>query len=159
MYEIILGKEYFNFSAAHFIVFDKTNREMLHGHNYYLTVIFRGKKLKSGKLIDISVIKPKIRSICDEMDHKFILPNKNEFLKIHETSESIELSHNQKQFKFPNDDVIFIDENNSTMENLANIFIKKIIPIINDLSKIEEIQVIVEESKGQKASKIKRLES
>ena len=63
MYKIILEKEYYHFCSAHFIILGEKEKEMLHGHNYYVSVEFIGTKIDEGKLIDVSLIKPDIKNI------------------------------------------------------------------------------------------------
>ena len=37
-HSIVLDKQYFNFAAAHFLIFADGAREPLHGHNYLASV-------------------------------------------------------------------------------------------------------------------------
>ena len=46
-----LHKDELNFSAGHFTIFSKTEREDLHGHNYYVNAVFHVLLDDNGKEI------------------------------------------------------------------------------------------------------------
>jgi 6-pyruvoyltetrahydropterin/6-carboxytetrahydropterin synthase len=158
IYKLNLAKEYFHFCAAHFIVFDQVKREQLHGHNYYVSVQLEGNRLTGGKLLDIAIIKPIIKQICDELDHKTILPTRNSYLSVFKKNMCIKATYQNDEFSFPSKDVFLIDLENTTMENLADYIINELLvrlPILNTMSSLE---VKVEETNGQSASLKKTLE-
>lgn len=150
MYKLKISKEYNHFTSGHFIVFDEKNREMLHGHNYYVEVVICGELKGNGKLLDVNSVKPVIKQICDELDHKLILAKNCEFLKIVRKNKKVHVQHNEDDFSFPEKDIVFLDINNTTMENLAKYISKELRSRI-DLSTMSELQVSVEETKGQSA--------
>ena len=150
IYKIILEKEYFHFCSAHFIIFDEKKRETLHGHNYYLSVEIVGNKLVNGKLIDISVIKPKVKKICDELDHKLLIPEKCSNITIEKDEHSISILHDKSKFVYPSDDVLLLPIENSTMENLAEYILFELKDEFNIHNNVTDISVTVEETNGQK---------
>lgn len=158
IYTLDLAKEYFHFCAAHFIVFDKQRREQLHGHNYYVSARLQGDKLFGGKLLDIAFIKPIIKDICDELDHKTLLPKKNSFLVITQEGTRTKAIYQNDEFLFPSKDVILMDLENTTMENLATYVLNELIERLPMLHTMRSIEVKVEETNGQSASFKKTLE-
>jgi 6-pyruvoyl-tetrahydropterin synthase len=81
-FSIRVYKQYFNFACSHFLVFENGTREPLHGHNYRVQVKGEAPKLTKDLVFDFLDIKPIIRKICNELDHKLILPTENPYLKI-----------------------------------------------------------------------------
>ena len=70
-YEIVLAKEDFKFSVAHFTIFGPHRAERLHGHNYRVRVRASGPHLDEyGLLADIGPLKARIRESCGELDEK-----------------------------------------------------------------------------------------
>lgn len=152
MYTIELAKEYFHFCAAHFIIFDEQTREELHGHNYYVSCKIEGNSLQDGKLIDVGEVKPILRDLCDELDHKTILPTQNKFATLLNSAKNISISYNDDTFTFPKNDVFLLDLENTTMEHLCRHLADKLLHHIPKLKTMESIQLWVEETQGQKAS-------
>lgn len=58
------------FSAAHFLRDYHGKCENLHGHNYKVYAHVRGNTLDAGgMLLDFSILKKALRSVCSELDH------------------------------------------------------------------------------------------
>lgn len=152
MYHIELKKEYFHFCAAHFIVFNATEREMLHGHNYYVSMDMYKPDLMNAKLIDISLVKPVLRKLCDELDHLTLFPDSNEHLTIHADTENVEVIHNGDSLRFPATDVKILPIENTTMECLAEYLLNTMIDRFPELRQMDRLSVTVQETNGQKAS-------
>ena len=51
-WSIVLEKEYFKFSCAHFLIFPDGTKERLHGHNYRVRVEITGDLSDRGLVID-----------------------------------------------------------------------------------------------------------
>ncbi len=65
-----------SFAAAHFLRDYHGKCENLHGHNYKVFVHVEGKNLDAGgMLLDFSVLKKALKTVCEELDHK----NLNDF--------------------------------------------------------------------------------
>ena len=62
-----------SFAAAHNLREFRGKCENLHGHNWKVEVVLRGKTLqKNGILVDFGEIKAEIRQTLEEMDHKYL---------------------------------------------------------------------------------------
>ncbi len=62
-----------NFAAAHNLREFRGKCENLHGHNWKVEVVLRGKVLqKNGVLVDFGEVKAEIRSVLEEMDHRYL---------------------------------------------------------------------------------------
>ncbi len=61
------------FSAAHQLKDYEGNCSRLHGHNWKVELLLRGKKLdKSGILCDFRILKKALHQVTDRMDHCFL---------------------------------------------------------------------------------------
>ena len=63
---LLLQKQNFKFSSAHFLIFDKHRAERLHGHNYQvkvdITVPPEAELMKEGYFIDFNEFKKLIKA-------------------------------------------------------------------------------------------------
>ena len=72
---IEVAKEALNFSAAHFTIFNATDREDLHGHNFQVACEMTAELSEAGLMFDYSIVKRAIRALCDEIDEKSFFPS------------------------------------------------------------------------------------
>lgn len=149
-YSIHVEKDYLKFSAAHFLVFGE-KCERLHGHNYAVSIDLEGELDETGYIFDFIALKELAEHHCNILDHKTILPSKNEHVKITETNGDIEVLFRDKKFIFPEHDVLILPVRNCTAELLASYICQKIWEDLEDLgiANVTKIRVGVEESPGQ----------
>ena len=62
-WSIDIQKEYFKFSAAHFLIFPDGTAERLHGHNYRVFVEIDASLSRHGLVIDFKRVKPLVRAL------------------------------------------------------------------------------------------------
>ena len=68
-YRLILAKEDFKFSSAHFTLWNDARAELLHGHNYQVALELSGSELDDwGLLADIEGVKAAVRALCRRFD-------------------------------------------------------------------------------------------
>lgn len=153
-YSLFLKKENFKFSSAHFTIFDAQTSEALHGHNYRVSVRLKAldSKLKNELVCDFNVVKGIVKSACDTLDEKVLIPKKSPFLKIQKSEHfknHTHVAYNTKNYIFPNEDVLMLDMENITSEALA-FYLAQIIG--KDLKTyFSHITVGIEETRGQSA--------
>lgn len=153
-YSIKVYKQYFNFAAAHFIIFDDGTREPLHGHNYHIKAEGSTPDLKDDMVFDFLQIKPIIRDVCNSLDHRLILPSDNPLLSIENCGNNYFIETSKKEnFSFPKSDVLLLPIHNVSAERLAIYIANQ----VNELTKIrfnfifETLKIEVEETLGQSA--------
>ena len=66
-FAILIHKEYFKFSCAHFFIFPDGSKERLHGHNYQVGCEIGGEFSDRGLVIDFKLVKPVVRNMCDDL--------------------------------------------------------------------------------------------
>ena len=92
-------KSNIHFSSAHIIPeYDKCGR--VHGHTYAVHVKVTGKPDENGIIVDFSVLKKIIRNIADDLDHKVLIPEKNNIVNIKKDESNVRLSSNGKNIFF-----------------------------------------------------------
>ena len=63
------------FSASHIIPGHPTCGR-IHGHTYALSITVRGRQGEKGFIMDFNEVKKALAEIVEELDHRFLLPEK-----------------------------------------------------------------------------------
>ena len=153
-YKVHFYKDRQKFSAAHFTLFEDGTAERLHGHNYVVTAALTGSSLDQGLLFPFHRVKPLITRLCDAWDERVLLPLRSPWLGLRETERQWEVTLNcppaPKFYSFPKEDVVFLDCDNISSENLAALFAEGLVNALGDLCpRLVHLEVTVSESSGQ----------
>lgn len=153
-FSIKVYKQYFNFAASHFMIFENGTREPLHGHNY--RVMFRGvaPKLLGDMVFDFLDIKPIIRDLCNTLDHKLIIPKDHPLIRIDRSEKNTVITTpDECQFSIPTTDVLLLPILNSSAELIAMYISQEVRRIVFEKYqfKFSELEIEVEETPGQSA--------
>src|SRR3982074_2863361 len=93
-FRVSVTKDDLVFASAHFITFAGHRCEGLHGHNYRTRVAVDGElDEESCFVFDFLVIKRIMRGLCDQIDHKVLLPLQNPKIQIGEEGESVTVAY------------------------------------------------------------------
>lgn len=159
MWSLKLSKESFKFSGAHFTTFSQTSAEMLHGHNYYVSVSLDGcTQLNHGLIVDLNEPKKLIKTLLDSIDEKVLIAEQNPYTKITKTSDNVEIRFNEKVYSFPQSDCAFLAIENITIEALASFISAKLKSLFSDYP-ITSYTVEVSESRGQSCAYTENLKA
>lgn len=123
---LTIHKDEFSFSAGHFTIFSATERETLHGHNYYVSISFSIVIEHNGLSFDYRHYKRKMNILCDQLDRHFLLPQHSPYLTIEDDGDYWNAYFNQKKLPFLKEDVIIMPISNITIEELAQWFLDNI---------------------------------
>lgn len=155
-FRIRVKKDYTVFSSAHFITFAGHRCESLHGHNYRVGVALDGAIDEDGwYVLDFSFVKKLMRQLCDEIDHKVLLPLENPKLGITAKDDAVLVDYEGHQrYVFPARDCALLPVPNTTVEMLARHLAKRLLTELGDakLAHLTAIEMEVEESFGQSAT-------
>lgn len=132
-----IHKEELAFSAGHFTIFSATEREQLHGHNYYVSADFLLSIGDNGLAFDYRHYKKKLAALCDQLDRHFLLPSLSPYMQVTEEDEYYIAHYNHKKLFFLKEDIILLPLTNITIEELAHWFLQ------NMLANKEEMQAHV----------------
>ncbi len=155
-YKVTVTKDYLVFASAHFITFAGHRCEPLHGHNYRVGVVLEGKlDEESWYVVDFSVLKAVMRRLCNEIDHRVLLPLRNPRLAIavHDGAVSVALD-GAPTYIFPEDDCALLEITNTTVEMLARYLTGRLRAELDaaGATNLTAIELEVEENFGQSAT-------
>ncbi len=151
-WSIHIYKEYFHFSAAHFLIFPDGRAERLHGHNYRVTGEIEGELSEHGLVLDFKCVKPIVRELCDELDERWLVPGEHAVLRWSERGSSIEVVYGDRTYTVPAADVLVLPINNTSSENLAAWIGRELRERLAERFasvEIRRVRVAVEETPGQ----------
>ena len=120
---IEISKEYLNFSVGHFTIFDKSNRENLHGHNYRLAAIIEAPLEETGLTFDYNLIKRTMKQLCETIDEQILIAERSPFLAIEKDSDYIYVIFDQERIPFLKRDITLLPIRNITVEELSAYFL------------------------------------
>jgi 6-pyruvoyltetrahydropterin/6-carboxytetrahydropterin synthase len=148
-YRVVLAKEDFKFSAAHFTLFGDGRAELLHGHNYRVRVELAGGDLDGeGLLVDIESFKRALRALCARLDSRMLVPGESPRLRCTREGSAVEILFGERTYRFPHEDTLVLPLANTSIELLARMFWHDLAPHLVG-SRVEALAVSVEETAGQ----------
>ena len=150
---IDLYKEYFKFSAAHFLIFPDGSCERLHGHNYRVCVEIEARLSAHGLVLDFKQVKPVVRELVDELDEHWVVPGQHPVLTWQRGVDGqTEVRYGARRYSAPSGDVLVLPINNTSSENLAGWLGRELRARLgrrfNEVD-VRRLRVAVEESPGQ----------
>ena len=154
-FRVSVEKDYLVFASAHFITFAGHRCEGLHGHNYRARVTLEGAlDEQSWFVFDFVVLKKIMKRLCDEIDHKVLLPLQNPKIQVAEDGESVKVAYEGKpRYVFPAKDCSLLPVPNTTVEMLAELLTRRLRSELETMGAtgLTAIEMEVEENFGQSA--------
>jgi len=153
-WSIQVDKEYFKFSAAHFLIFPDGSAERLHGHNYRVYVEVSATLSRFGLVIDFKQVKPVVRELVDDLDEHWIVPGEHHELRFAELADgTCEVVYRDRRYTAPRQDVRVLPVNNTSAENLSAWFGRELLHRLEERFpdlEVDWLRVAVEETPGQR---------
>ena len=153
-YSLMLSDPRIHFSSAHFVIGEKYC-EGIHGHDYSLKIELEANKTTNDMVMDFLDLKPWMKEIAAELDHRMILPGNSKELKITVNKESnkVEISLRESKFyEIPFSDTVILPISNSTVEEIARYIAEKLKIHLKDHKELTKLKVTVGEYENQEAS-------
>jgi 6-pyruvoyltetrahydropterin/6-carboxytetrahydropterin synthase len=153
-YKVRVVKDQLVFCCGHFISYQGHQCERLHGHNYRASVEVEGVLQEDYYVFDFIALKHRTKEITDELDHHMLLATRNPVIKVEETSTSVRVRYEDREWVFPRGDCILLPIENTTAELLARYIATKLVEVLRREEKFvpEVLRVEVEEAPGQSAT-------
>lgn len=161
-FKVRVTKDYLSFCAAHFIVFNGDECERLHGHNYKVAAQIEGTLDQNFLVFDFIALKKILRDICEQLDHRMLVPRASRDFSIEEDEKSVRMRYRDREWVFPRDDCCLLPVENTTAELLARWISGQLIDelkarlaqLASDSSsavstQLQNVRVEVEETAGQ----------
>ena len=138
------------FAAAHMATLGD-DLEPLHGHNYIVSVRVEGELTSDRWVIDFSALKRLTREACEYLDHHFLLQADSPHLRIEQMDGGWAVGFADREYRFPEADVIALPIENSTAELLAEWIATRVIGGLEEggHTNIRRLALDVEEMPGQ----------
>ncbi len=150
-----MTKDYLVFASAHFITFAGHRCEGLHGHNYRVAVTIEGGlDEQSWFVFDFVALKKIMKRLCDEIDHKVLLPLQNPKIQVVEDGDVVRVAYEGKpRYLFPRGDCALLPIPNTTVEMLAVLLTERLRETLSTerSAALTAIEMEVEENFGQSA--------
>lgn len=151
-----LSKQNFKFSSAHFLIFNSTEAEMLHGHNYQVQIDLHGPSADScqakGYFVDFSVIKKIVKAHCDLWDEHVLLPELHPDMKYKKSTDlkNYEIHFRDRFYSLPVKETIWLPMTNTSVEQLSMLMAKNLFNEFSPMG-VTAIDVDIQETLGQSA--------
>ncbi|HIJ00826.1 MAG: 6-pyruvoyltetrahydropterin/6-carboxytetrahydropterin synthase [Candidatus Methanomethylophilaceae archaeon] len=137
------------FSACHFITgHEKCAR--LHGHSYIIRLSLEGEIGSDGMIMDFVVLKRALRQVVNILDHRVLLPGNSKEASL-EIGEEVTVISGGKRYVFPLEDVVILDVEHTTAEEMAAMILDGIIEDVELPSNVTAISLGLDEERGQTA--------
>jgi 6-pyruvoyltetrahydropterin/6-carboxytetrahydropterin synthase len=152
-YTVRVTKDYLVFCCGHFITYDKSECERLHGHNYRVAVQVEGPLDENWYVFDFITLKHRTRDIVDELDHHMLVATKNPKLVAEEVGANVRVRFQNKEWSFPREDCVLLPIENTTAELLAMWIAGRLFEVLKTQYHLTPLvlRVEVEENVGQLA--------
>jgi 6-pyruvoyltetrahydropterin/6-carboxytetrahydropterin synthase len=152
-FRVSVDKDYLVFASAHFITFAGHRCEGLHGHNYRARVTVEGQlDQETWFVFDFVVLKRLMRELCDQIDHKVLLPLENPKIQVTEDGDAVKVAYEGKpRYQFPRADCSLLPVPNTTVEMLAELLATRLRAELEKMGArgLTAIEMEVEENFGQ----------
>jgi len=144
------------FSSCHFIPgHEKCGR--LHGHSYIVRLAVEGDLGPNGMVMDFVTMKRAMRDIVEELDHRVLLPARSKEVKITAVGDVYELTSRGKRYVFPQEDVILMDLENTTAEEMSLMMVDRLVESVEFPANVQEVYIGLDEERGQTAWASRRI--
>lgn len=149
-----VAKQNLKFSSAHFLIFNSTEAEKLHGHNYQVKCDLHFKspegKDPQGYTVDFQIIKKIIKAHVDLWDEHVLLPELQPEMMFVEEGPSLEVRFRDRLYVFPKNEVVLLPLVNTSVEGLAELLANNLFLEFKKYD-VLELELSIEETPGQGA--------
>ncbi|WP_295598626.1 6-carboxytetrahydropterin synthase [uncultured Methanobrevibacter sp.] len=152
------------FSSAH-VIPGHESCGFIHGHSYFVDVEIGGERAgKFDFVVDFKDVKSYTRAICDELDHRLLIPVYNDLIEFKDfdknkdsifdlqKQKSVYFKIDGKGYTIPSVDCVFLPLPYSSAEELSMFFAKTLAKkLAETYDNLEYVAVCVNEGIGQGA--------
>jgi 6-pyruvoyltetrahydropterin/6-carboxytetrahydropterin synthase len=107
-------------------------------------------------VVDFLTVKQTLRAIAEEFDHRVILPGNCPHLKL-KLGEEVEATTQGKRYIFPAEDVVIIDAEESSTEEMARVILEMLLQRMTFPANVKEVEIGIYEELGQSAFASRKL--
>ena len=127
--------------------------EELSGHSYQLKIEIFGTVNEEGFIVDFRSLKPALKEIIRQYNHKTIVPTKSSYLHVVTQDQQVKVTYRKEHFSFPQGHCLLIERENVSTEILADCLLRDLLRLIpkRDRSNWKRCRMTIAESPGQSA--------
>lgn len=153
-FQIRVTKDYLVFCCGHFITYDQSECERLHGHNYRAAVEIEGPLDENWYVFDFVALKNRTKEVVDELDHHMLLATENPRIRVEAVGANVVARFAGKEWSFPREDCVLLPIQNTTAELLAKWIAGRLLEELKRQHHLTPavLRVEVEETVGQSAT-------
>ena len=121
----------------------------LHGHTYAIHSWIYGEKNEKGFIVDFSLLKSTLKEIADKLDHRVLIPKKNDYVSV--TKNEIRISTDKElcyRLKKKNPDKIFYPLKSALCPNMKKITLEKVLKSMESLEPTVELSKVILQKAG-----------
>lgn len=158
------------FSSAH-IIPGHESCGFIHGHSYFVDVEIKGERAgEFDFVVDFKDVKSYTKAICDELDHRLLIPVYNNLIDFKDfdkendsifnlkKADTVRFKIEAKGYALPSEDCVFLPLPYSSAEELSKFFAESLAKKLNEsYNNLEYVAVCVNEGIGQGAEFRKEL--
>ena len=151
---IDLHMQALKFSAAHFTIFNSTERERLHGHNNAVTCKITAPVGDEGLTCDYKIFKNKLFALVNSLDEYTLIAENSPHLTIAEDGDYYRITFDQHDLLLRQEETILLAITNATVEELSNYILEKLCSDANFLREhdVRVLEITVASGPGQHGS-------
>ena len=109
------------FSAAHFITFNGSICERLHGHNWRVEAAIEGALDENSYVFYFIALRDGLQGLVAELDHSVLLPDRHRQIRVEQSEDGREVTarFENRRWLFPAEDCRILPVENTTAELIA----------------------------------------
>lgn len=141
------------FSAAHFITFNGSICERLHGHNWRVEAAIEGSLDENFYVFDFIALRDGLQALVHELDHRVLLPDRHRQIHVTLSAEEAEVTavFEKRRWVFPQEDCLILPIENTTAELISRWIAETLSCRLNlhAVPGLKRLRISVEENFGQ----------
>jgi len=141
------------FSAAHFITFNGTICERIHGHNWRVEAAIEGPLDENHYVFDFIALRDGLQALVHELDHRVLLPDRHPAIRVITSDDAREVTarFEDRRWVFPAEDCCILPIANTTAELISRWIGQSLISRLklDQQHGLTRLRVSVEENFGQ----------
>ena len=151
VFSVRVTKDHLVFSAAHFITFNGTICERLHGHNWRVAVEVDGALDENRYVFDFIALRDAVQNLVGELDHRVLLPTEHAAIRVVADEREVTATFEERRWVFPREDCLLLPVINTTAEEIAYWIGLRLLEAIRLQTghSVHTLRVEVEENFGQ----------
>ncbi len=152
-WSVRVTKDTLVFSAAHFITFNGSVCERMHGHNWRVEAEIEGSLDENHYVFDFIALRDGLQTLVLELDHRVLLPALHPMIHVEVSDDDREVTarFENRRWVFPREDCLILPVENTTAELIARWIGLSIISRLelNQQHGLSRLRISVEENFGQ----------